>query len=44
MYMLIAVDQPGTVRVGRLRRIEPEALTAHISRLRAAPAERPRPA
>lgn len=44
MYVLIADGQIDTVRVGRLRRIEPEALTAYISRMRATPTDTPRPA
>jgi excisionase family DNA binding protein len=43
MYVLIADGQVDTVRVGRLRRIEPEALTAYISRMRTK-AKAPRPA
>ena len=37
MYVLIADGQIDTVRVGRLRRIEPEALSAYISRMRHQP-------
>ena len=44
MYVLIADGQIDTVRVGRLRRIEPEALTAYISRMRTRPMDNPRPA
>jgi excisionase family DNA binding protein len=43
MYVLIADGQIDTVRVGRLRRIEPEALTAYISRMRTTTGT-PRPA
>jgi excisionase family DNA binding protein len=42
MYVLIADGQIDTIRVGRLRRIEPEALTAYISRMRASPTDGPR--
>ena len=44
MSMLIADRQIDTVRVGRLRRIEPEALSAYISRMRTTPKGTPRPA
>jgi len=43
MYVLIADGQIDTVRVGRLRRIEPEALRAYISRMRTTPTGTPRP-
>jgi excisionase family DNA binding protein len=37
MYQLIAGGLVDTVRVGRLRRVEPEALAAYVARLRRAP-------
>ena len=42
MYVLIADGQIETVRVGRLRRIEPAALSAYISRMRTTPTDAPR--
>jgi excisionase family DNA binding protein len=37
MYHLIATGRIDTVRIGRLRRIEPGALSTYISRLRKQP-------
>jgi excisionase family DNA binding protein len=37
MYQLIAAGLVDTVRVGRLRRVEPEALAAYVARLRRDP-------
>ena len=37
MYQLIAAGLIDTIRVGRLRRIEPDALAAYIARLRRYP-------
>jgi excisionase family DNA binding protein len=37
MYQLIAAGRIDTIRVGRLRRIEPDALATYIARLRQHP-------
>jgi excisionase family DNA binding protein len=37
MYHVIATGRIDTVRIGRLRRIEPGALSTYISRLRKQP-------